>query len=903
MNSQYRTQTSTFQTHGILDGAIDAVASEVKTLANDLIPDNLVGDLFDVLDKPQLGVHPEPLVYKEQSYMSNTRNLDYVEVLTADPKALVQSDDDIFGTTVNEMSIPDLLTEKFCLVATIPWKSTDSIGKVLFSESVGPMSQFPISLNNTKPDPVTLHDAIASRFSFWAGSVRYVVRIVGTQFHEGKLNLNFHPALSPDTTDALSATDSVTQYTLSHFVRNGKNIIPVSCPYLGDTPYKRVWSGQVLNDNYAAGGARFVDYFSGSFEVRVATQLNSPAAVANNISIQIFRAFGPDFQLAMNTPNGVSFQWWNKDDLRTVDDFVVHSGTATDAPGLGQPVAVSSNMSGVVLSEQETPSVITRVENRTSIKSKRSEAYNNDKAFTLEDMIKRYNLVSTVNWSATDAPFTPLATGVFDVITDLLKLQIASAPFERFERFRCDKIKLRFQTVSNRFAFGDLIAVFIPTMLPLGALQAPVAPFIPSPQCLTTLPHVSLDPNSGTVATLEIPFVYNKQWIDLLNGDVLGQLMLIPLVAFTPGTDGPSDAQIQIFMSIEGAEFKQPRIGSNVPPLAPVAPLRASVQKFHSAPFDVHSGSADDVPDRNTPMSKYKFEQLCATGGMWSDVKNTQFGESFVSLRDLCKKTQPYYRTTTRFTFADFTEDVLEGTTPIVGSFPAANFNKNCGSPFMANHINFCSQMYRLFRGSLGYKVRVRAYAIPKAGEGITPAVGPLPPFTVRAYVTPIVSGEAAVPEQDTAYALPSVFDPNISCVPPLSMAYASDRQTAEFKMPWLSNRTSCLIPQNYDIGVPNNYEFDNFYTPGLLVGFYMEGLPPMAALESYDLRVNTEIDVYFGDETTFGVYTGYPLAYIKPRTGGHYATQPDQWWDGYVPPLLANKTQHNKPTTPTRKQ
>lgn len=604
---------------GIVNGLIDTGADALKDLAKTLIPDEVISDaLGGILDKVQIGEQYGPVTTKDMGYVSNTRNVEYVDILTADPSSQQLSDANVFGTGINEMMIDSIIKEKAGFVETVQWKATDPVGKVLFSDDVGPMSTFPETHNPSTPNYLMPIDMVSHLFAFWRGGIIYFFQIVGTLFHEGKIDINYHPTLNKATGESLTPHASVTQYTLSHFLRNGGNMIGVTCPYLGDTPVKKVWSGQLLVDKYTPNteGLRFADYFSGSITLRVSAPLNSPNTVQPDVEINVYKMCAKDYQLFMNTLTGSSIQF--------TDDIV--------------------------------------------------------------------------------------------------------------------------------------------------------------------------------------------------------------------------------------------RI-------------------------DSHSGSSDKTIIRNSPFSTMATTMLAAGEGTSSDVPNSQFGEYFKSLRDLCKKYQPLRKGSFVVNLANLTADQLKGVAPFVGRILISDFNGPSGTSGYYNFIGKMAKCYRLYRGPLNFKYRIRAYAIPKvpAANGLN--------ISARTYITPQESNMHHDITDDTSYLFPSNDFPGIVSRQVPSMAYASSTQIAEFKVPMLSNRTSGLVQHLFDNATDvNQYYNENYINASLYFATYLEGLPQAPALAAqYDIIVESELLVSFADETMFGVWIGPPKASIITDETGLTAIGPDQWT------FTARKGENNK--------
>jgi hypothetical protein len=287
-------------------GLIDEGAKALKGLVHDILPDNIVGDVLGgLLDAPQLGEQIPPLVNKEVQYFNNSRNPQYVDVLTLDPSSQQLVDKDVFSTGVNEMMIPELL-KKSQFIKTVTWTAANTVGTVLFAENVGPMSDVPIPAIGTFV--VGILSYISSFFTYWRGSVIYFIEIVGTQFHEGKVDFCFHPQISATAASALTYKSKLSQYFRTVHVRNGGNVFAFRTIYPGDTPVKKVYNGVTLADSPVPGQRRFQDYFNGAVTLSVSTLLNAPESVQPNVEINIYKMAGKDFELFMNTAHGSSIQ-------------------------------------------------------------------------------------------------------------------------------------------------------------------------------------------------------------------------------------------------------------------------------------------------------------------------------------------------------------------------------------------------------------------------------------------------------------------------------------------------------------------------------------------------------------------------------------------------------------------
>jgi hypothetical protein len=130
-------------------------------------------------------------------------------------------------------------------------------------------------------------------FTYWRGSLVFIFQVVGTSFHEGRLDFCNHPAT---TTVPIDYNTSVSQYVNSQTIRNTNNMVEIRIPFYSDTPWKRVWNGEPLSDTLSDTAIRSMDYVLGCMSVRVAVPLKNPNNVANNVDINVFVAAGDDFE-------------------------------------------------------------------------------------------------------------------------------------------------------------------------------------------------------------------------------------------------------------------------------------------------------------------------------------------------------------------------------------------------------------------------------------------------------------------------------------------------------------------------------------------------------------------------------------------------------------------------------
>jgi len=282
--------TRSITKHSSLLSALD---NGFQALTQSIMPSEIITDLIGgLLDKPEEPEQPAPIVNKDMEYLSNARGAEYLEKLNLDPSAQQLVDFEHFSTNQDEMDIDYLLKKKMSFIRRVDWTQNDPVGTILWWEGVGPLLSFLNQLSNGYG--TRLVDYVALNFAFWKGGLKYIFDVVGTQLHEGRLDVMFFPGQLNSITDYKAATSV---YMGSVVIRNGENAFAFIAPFLSETPYKQVYYGGPLSTSFP--DARVTDYSSGTIQLVVANQLRAPTNVPANVLINIFQSAAEDFELTM----------------------------------------------------------------------------------------------------------------------------------------------------------------------------------------------------------------------------------------------------------------------------------------------------------------------------------------------------------------------------------------------------------------------------------------------------------------------------------------------------------------------------------------------------------------------------------------------------------------------------
>lgn len=219
------------------------------------------------------------------SYATNVDKVDKVNPLSYSLKNAVQVLPGEAMDAADELDIVHM-SSRFAYQATFVWADTDAEEALLAQYFVGmyptgaPLAhvQGPIVLQDYTPA-----QWIGKRFEMYRGSVKFRFKIVKTDFHSGRLSIDFNPEtrfyISPPMTDDVSPylhRQIIDVRDLSEFTIEFPFISPI--PYLG---------------THGNGETHF-----GRIDIRVIDPLVSPATVSNSINIILESAMCGDVEFA-----------------------------------------------------------------------------------------------------------------------------------------------------------------------------------------------------------------------------------------------------------------------------------------------------------------------------------------------------------------------------------------------------------------------------------------------------------------------------------------------------------------------------------------------------------------------------------------------------------------------------
>jgi hypothetical protein len=234
-------------------------------------------------DKPNWGVNPFPVMQRTLPNLTNNKNVDFCEVLDADPGMMMPVTSQTTVVADDEMNF-GYLCSKYSYHSTFQLSSTNVLGEAIFVGNLCPCDEFITAPQGTTLS-VSLLSFISLPFSFWRGSLRFKLVAVCSPMHSARLQVCSHVGFKSEGLDINAAFG---QYVCIFDISGGVNELIVEFPWRSQTDWKKVINGSYPDIH---------NYTMGQFSVRVLNPLQAPEVVASTVDIMVFVAGGEDFRL------------------------------------------------------------------------------------------------------------------------------------------------------------------------------------------------------------------------------------------------------------------------------------------------------------------------------------------------------------------------------------------------------------------------------------------------------------------------------------------------------------------------------------------------------------------------------------------------------------------------------
>jgi hypothetical protein len=206
----------------------------------------------------------------------------------------------VFGTDIDEMDI-GYICSRMPLVGSYNWDTTFAIGQPVAAFPVTPglcapvLAAGSVSYGTYATTPMSF---VASMFKYWAGSIKFRIEAVSTQFHAGRLLVAYVPDFDP--LGSFNITEAANYYSIVWDITTSSHI-EFEVPYMSNVPYLETFI-DALNVPYIIDGEttgtgprdRIRKVANGAIVMFCLNQLVAPSTASNNISLLIWMGGGKD---------------------------------------------------------------------------------------------------------------------------------------------------------------------------------------------------------------------------------------------------------------------------------------------------------------------------------------------------------------------------------------------------------------------------------------------------------------------------------------------------------------------------------------------------------------------------------------------------------------------------------
>lgn len=247
------------------------------------------------------------------SYATNVSKPDKTNPMSYMPDNQVQVLSGLAFNGMDEMHIP-YLAQIFSYQGFFNWTTVAAEEALLARYYVGlypngaPLTH--VDGTNTFTD-LTPAQFLGTRFSMWRGTVKMRFKFIKTEFHSGRLSIDFNPEAPNYVSPALS--DAVAPYLHRQIidVRTMSEIV-LEFPYVHPNPYR---------NTYNNGETHF-----GTIEIRVIDPVVAPDTAAQVINVLVEHCLGEDAEFAGHTGFGARVY----ETLEVQSNSVVIGGTQSN---------------------------------------------------------------------------------------------------------------------------------------------------------------------------------------------------------------------------------------------------------------------------------------------------------------------------------------------------------------------------------------------------------------------------------------------------------------------------------------------------------------------------------------------------------------------------------------------
>jgi len=234
------------------------------------------------LDKPNLAINPMPVVVRTNPNLCNSVAVDYANRLDLESRPERYPERKDLATDVDEMSVR-YLTSRYTPIGSFTVQTSDPVNSVLFKADLCPCARF-FTAGVDDVINLDLMSYVSTPYSFWRGSLKYKIIVVGTALHAAKLMICSHVGFEAS---GLTVEEALGQYTTVLNIA-GVTVLEVVFPWRSTTRFKRVCNGAYSDPT---------PFSMGQFSIRVLSPLQQMESIPSIIEVIVLQAAGDDYEL------------------------------------------------------------------------------------------------------------------------------------------------------------------------------------------------------------------------------------------------------------------------------------------------------------------------------------------------------------------------------------------------------------------------------------------------------------------------------------------------------------------------------------------------------------------------------------------------------------------------------
>jgi hypothetical protein len=234
------------------------------------------------LDAPSIAVDPIPIVRRGFPVLAAVEKVEFSEFLGERPSEQRLAVGPEFGLGVDEQMLT-ALRKRLSFSQTFRWTFEDAPNALLLEGIITPCPGVLLASAAFQP---TLMEYACLPFSYWRGSLKFLIEFVGTSFHSGRLA--FITRLGKQPGGAVSLVDSMSQYASILDMTGSNPTFELEIPWRSDREMCSIPHSRL-------SGLNFFDIATGVWQLVVLNQLQYNEAVAPYVDVNVYLSVGDDF--------------------------------------------------------------------------------------------------------------------------------------------------------------------------------------------------------------------------------------------------------------------------------------------------------------------------------------------------------------------------------------------------------------------------------------------------------------------------------------------------------------------------------------------------------------------------------------------------------------------------------